>query len=205
MNPKLEKNAVTAALVLLCSACSTTMLSTWKKPGADLSEMDKVVVVVRANDESVRRSAESRIVQNMGPARATPSHELAPEATSTDTLRDRVEGGGYDGAIVVRVVGVDKKTEWVGGAGPGYGYGAWYATAPYQQTTTYVRVETSIYSLPDQTLLWSATSRTVEPSNVQKLVDETVKAVRKELAEEGLIPPDRVSQAPAPARALERG
>jgi len=51
-----------------------------------------------------------------------------------------------------------------------------------------VRVETSIYSLRQDQLLWVATTETMNPKSVDSLIEDVAKAVRRELEREKLIP-----------------
>jgi len=44
-----------------------------------------------------------------------------------------------------------------------------------------VRVETHLYSLPDQQLIWAATTETRNPGGTQQLIDETADNVRETL------------------------
>jgi hypothetical protein len=50
-----------------------------------------------------------------------------------------------------------------------------------------VAVETLIYSLKDDKLLWAGTSRTTNPDTLSDLVTEVADAVAKQAAKQGLI------------------
>jgi hypothetical protein len=51
-----------------------------------------------------------------------------------------------------------------------------------------VRVETSIYTLREDQLLWVAPTETMNPKSVGSLVEDVAKAVRREREREKLIP-----------------
>jgi hypothetical protein len=55
------------------------------------------------------------------------------------------------------------------------------------QTDTVVSIETLIYSLNKDQLLWAGTSRTSNPEGLSELVDEVADAVAKEVVKQGLI------------------
>lgn len=175
-------------VALLCStACSTMMLSTWKKPGQGPLQFQKLAVIAPVKDAAMRRSIEDQLVTELGPGRATATYELLGGAIDQETLKATLSGQGYDAAVAVRIASVDKEADYVS-APYSYGFGAWpYYEGGYVDVNTYVRVETHIYSLPAGELLFSSMSRTVNPTNVRELVDETVKAVRSELEKEGLL------------------
>jgi hypothetical protein len=55
------------------------------------------------------------------------------------------------------------------------------------QTDTLVSIETLIYSLNKDKLLWAGTSRTSNPESLSHLVDEVSDAVAREAIQQGLI------------------
>jgi hypothetical protein len=75
---------------------------------------------------------------------------------------------------------------WGGGWGWG-GYG--WATAGYPGpiVDTIVKVETKVYSLPDNKLLWAGISNTTDPSKLDKMVSDVAKKATKEMEKQGLI------------------
>ena len=74
------------------------------------------------------------------------------------------------------------------GFGSYYGYG-WQTTVSTGsvRTDTVVAVETLIYSLKDDKLLWAGTSHTTNPDNLAELVTEVADAVARQVAKQGLI------------------
>lgn len=113
----------------------------------------------------------------------------------------RVTQAGFDGAVVMRAVGKERRETFVPGAplppmgAPYnnlwgyYGYGWSGAYSPgYVQTDTFVDVETMVYSVRDGKLLWAGRSETLNPRSVPELVDDVAAAVRKDLVSKGLLP-----------------
>ena len=73
-----------------------------------------------------------------------------------------------------------------GGFGPYWGYGWGTAYSPgYLTTDTIVSVETLVYSLTDDKLLWASSSRTTNPGNLDQLIREVADATAKEMAKQG--------------------
>jgi hypothetical protein len=168
-------------MALLVAACATEVLSTWKKPGSSPASLNNIVVLVKTKDEGMRRSAEDQIVARLAPRHAVPSYQLAPNVQTEDAvLADALKKGGFDGAIVARVVSVKKQVTpapgpWVG---PYYGFGGFDPYDPAMvNVDTYVRVETNIYALPKEDLIWSSTTSTMDPMSVNDLIDQTAAAV----------------------------
>jgi hypothetical protein len=173
---------------LMIAACATTdILSTWRKPGVERLTFNKVVVVATVKDEALRRQTEDQLVAQMAPTPAVPSYSLVPAGATPEELMAALKKSDCDGALVMNLKSVDKEATWVPGAS-GYGYWGWYDPG-YVQVDTYVRIETKIYKLPSEELLWAATSRTANPTSTRSLVNEVSTTLRSELRDEGLIAP----------------
>ena len=57
----------------------------------------------------------------------------------------------------------------------------------YLQSDTVVTVETNVYSVTDDKLLWSGVSETFNPSDVAKAVNDVADAASRELRRQGLL------------------
>jgi hypothetical protein len=188
------KNAFVLAISLaVCSCGSTTVLSTWKDPAVTQLSLHKVLVISPNHNPSTRRTAEDTLVSKMPRVQAVASYTILPDADlgNNEEIRTRAKAAGFDGIVVMRLVSVEKQATWVPGAyvGPYYAYGAWPAYDPgYVQVNTYVRIETNVYTLSDDKMVWASASQTVDPSSVHSLVSSTADAVAKEMKKEGLIP-----------------
>ena len=67
----------------------------------------------------------------------------------------------------------------------GYGWGSVYIAGSVERNTVIV-VETTIYSVPRNQLLWAAVSETKDPKTLQRFVEDLVKESVKELQKQGL-------------------
>jgi hypothetical protein len=107
-----------------------------------------------------------------------------------------------DGIVTLRVIDEKEKTRVTyGGYGPGYspyysrfsGYWGFGWGAPFSPTevttTTQLRIETLVYSLERDALLWAGTSRTSDATNVQRLVSEIADAAAKQMVKQGVLAP----------------
>lgn len=199
----------TAVLAVAVSACATTgFVSTWKAPDAKPLQLKgtKVAAVVMMRNEAARRSAEDALAREITAhgAEGVAMYSVVPDARPDNepAARAMLEAAGFAGAVVMRPVGRDKEvvsTPVVYGGpvyGPywggyyGYGWGSPWGYAPVGgeiRTNTIVSVETLIYSLRDNKLVWSGQSKTTNPSGVDQLVKETATLVAQELRKQGLI------------------
>jgi hypothetical protein len=184
-----------------CASSKTTLTMKWKEPSVTELRFSKIVTVGVSADARWREIVEdelSYLVRN-----AVPAYSVIPADAVRDieTAKKFIKGGGYDAAVVLRLVGVDKETTYYSGAGPwwpdyygsmwGYWGYAWPAVYDpgYMSTTRYVTVEALIYRVADEKLLFAARSRTSDPSSTRALTGEVTKAVRDELMRQKLIPP----------------
>jgi hypothetical protein len=196
-----------AALLSLgaCTTTNTVFTSTWKAPDAQaLSPVGKTVAAVFVSpNESQRRSAEDTLAADITArgARGIAAYTVLPDEHSytgdkaTATLRQ----AGANGAVIMRVVGRDQRITYTpgytapgpyGGFGPYWGYGWRTAYEPgYLQTDNLVSVETLVYSLTSDKLLWASTSRTTNPKDVDSLVKEVADVTAKEMVKQGILAP----------------
>jgi hypothetical protein len=193
-------------MATVAACASTTFTSTWKAP--DAQSLDprghKIAAVFISSDEAGRRIAEDVLVRKLAEhgAQGVATYSLIPSAelTNMSFVKQRLAEAGVDGVLTVRVIDEKEKTT-ITLAGPspafdpyywsfsGYwGYGWGYPYEPAQVTTdTVLRVETLVYSLERDELLWAGTSRTVNPSNLEKFVARLADQAAKQMMQQGVL------------------
>ncbi len=191
-------------VVLCLGACgSTTFISTWKAP--DVHGIDpigkRIAVLVMSSDAARRRSAEVYLANDLTirGARGIPAYTLIGlDHPNVDYARARFKEAGIEGVVIMRMVGHDQRVIVTPGgfSGSTYGsFGSYYSSYGMQvayssasvKTDTVVSIETLIYSLGTDKLIWAGTSRTSNPEGLSGLVDEVADAVAKQVAKQGLI------------------
>jgi len=195
---------VTLALLLgglastLAGCASTRLVDRWTAPGltpADL-RFQHVVAIAVLEDPTSQRVAEDALAQASKHTRITPAYAiLSPgERADPERLRVTLTRAGVDGVLTVRLVDVQEKQSWVPGSRyvAGGGYWGYYGHVLYEpghyRTDTLVRIETTLHDAASGTLLWSGISETMNPPSVRQTIAEVAKAVRADLAEQGLLP-----------------
>jgi len=200
---KLTIGAVVLLLAVACAGTPTTFTSTWKDPDAHgVSPVGKTIAAVFVSkNDGQRRSAEDLMVKDLNArgARGIASYTIMPSSQNIggDQARQQLRAAGADGAVVMRVVGKDQQVTYspgtaypayYGGFGPYWGYGWGTAYSPgYLQTDTLVSVETLVYSLQSDKLLWAGTSTTQNPDNLGSLIEAVANAVTQEMVREGML------------------
>jgi hypothetical protein len=204
--------ALVAAAALAAAACgSTSFNTTWKAPDAKpitVKAGDKVLAMVISKNEATRRGAEAALASALSRNGAVgiPAYTVIPAdaVESQAKAKPYIEKSGAQYAVIMRATGTDKEissTPAMGGLyGPGwggyggfyggfYGYGwggAWGGSTI--QTDTIVHVETLVYDLSDDKMIWAGQSSTVNPSQANKMVKELVDEAAKEMRKQGLLP-----------------
>ena len=193
---------ICGAVSCLSACASTTFTSTWKAPDAQPVDPagKTVAALVISGDKKQRRDAEVYLAHELTirGARAVAAYTLIGlEHPTVDYARARFKEAGVEGVVIMRVVGLDQQVTVDPGGFSGsayttfgsyyssYGVGVSYSTGSVQ-TDTQVDIETLIYSLSQDKLLWAGTSRTSNPAGVQSLITEVADAVASEVVAQGV-------------------
>jgi hypothetical protein len=197
---------------LTAAACATTSFqSTWRAPEVGpLNFRDaKIAALVISADKGFRLPAEDELARQITAQGAVgvAAYTLVPDDAIKDQEASKalMDKAGVTGVVSMRVVSNEQRITstpssfWMGpphaafwgrpGWGrPGYwGWGWGFAYAPTIQTDRLVSVETLIFDLAQDKLVWVATSQTTNPSNVQGLVRELSRAAASQMRRQGLI------------------
>jgi len=182
-------------LAITLSSCSSTHVVTrWQDPATSHIAFTKVLTLVIGGDQSLVRAGEEDLCRQVAKVPCKPAYLAMPDSMRGDipAAKALVHKEGFDGALVFRVVSDREQVTYVP---PSYGPTFWgyyrYAQAynpGSSRTDQLVRVETAIYSITQDKLLWVGTTETVNPKSLSTLVEDVSKAVRQELVREGAIP-----------------
>jgi hypothetical protein len=190
-----------SALVLLggCSGTSTEVTSAWHAPNPEPYRFNKVLAVCMCRDETTRRAVEDQLASRVRGGVA--AYTVIPEAAIRDTAQAqaRLRDAGFDGVVVMRLVGVDKEQTYVPGSAymvpAGYnsmwgfwgtGYSAMYQPG-YIDENQVVRFDTNVYTVSDRKLVWASKSDTYDPESVAKAADAVVTATVTEMKKERVL------------------
>lgn len=212
--PKLFFFTVALCLLAACSKTKTSISQSYRNPGYEQTVFKKLFVIGVAQDHESRQALEDAFANAIkgqgGTAEASWRRLPTSEQMTEDEIRSAMEAGGFDGVLITRLLAVDKEQEYTpastynkprtryyaGGAGLyGYGYYGFYGTTyakvhepGYFDTSTTLRVETNLYSLATDALVWTGQSATVDPESISDARESMTVAVAQKLKEEKLIP-----------------
>lgn len=180
-----------SCVVCLMAACapSTRLTKSWTDPSVTpetVKPFKKVLVIARVKDETSNRIAEDNIVSQV--RNAVPSYAtLSPSDTISASVNAKLQAAGFDGLIVMRLTEVNKKLDYQPGTGYRGFYGYRYGGPGTLTEDQIFYVETSIYSVNPDKMLWSGTTSTFNPSKLEKALDDIIYSVKMELTKIGFI------------------
>jgi len=201
-----SRHAIAVALVLLAAvdaaADKPKFSSTWKAPEAAGVRFvgKKVAALVISNDHNLRVSGEEQLVAeiNKRGVNGIATYRMAPaeELTTPERARPWFERAGVEGVVAFRPVSADTQityspSVWVTSSYYstlwgyyGYGWSGVYTPGGSSRRDTTIVIETLIFSLPLNKLLWAGLSTTEnpdpQPEFVKQLVDAAVKEMKKQ-------------------------
>jgi len=189
-------------LISVSAHAGTKYKTTWRasEVGPQSFAGKKVAAVVISDDESLRMSSEEALVRELAArgVEGVPAYRIVPKEAlrKAETARPFFERAGLEGVIVLRPVSVDHEQTYTpdtwampyyGSLWGYYGYGWGSVTSGgYITNTTVLTVETLIFSIAKDRLIWAGVSETEDPKNAQRVVADLVKSAAKELKKQGL-------------------
>jgi hypothetical protein len=198
--------ALIAASFLLAACQSTSINSAWFDPNFTGGPMKKIDVIAVGTDLASQRSFEDIFAQKLreagveGVAGWTVISDEARAAEAPFTAA--VTKTGAQGVLVVRLLGVDTRTQvstmmmpatnpmWGFGWGGGWGGGAFGpAMVPMTQVSQYdlAMIETTLFDAATRRVIWSANTQTLNPSSVQKEAPGFADVIIGQLKARGII------------------
>ena len=192
--------AIAAAVVTLSAAIKFTSTFKSMDAGAVNFAGKKVAALVISNDDSLRVAGEESLVRELNARgmQAVATYRIAPkeELRRPESAKPWFEKAGVEGVVAVRPVSADTQETYSPGTWTsanygtlwgyyGYGWSAVYIPGGVQRETKVV-VESTIYSVPRNQLLWAAVTETTNPRDLRGFVEELVKRSVEEMQKQGL-------------------
>jgi len=160
----------------------------------------KVAALVISGDDSLRVPGEEALARELAARglQSVATYRIAPkeELQSADRARPWFERSNVEGVVALRPVRKDSRTSyntemWLNPYYSsfwgyyGYGWGNTFVFGSADRDTIVV-VETTIYSVSQNRLLWAAVSESKNPGALHKVIEDIVKESVKELHKQGL-------------------
>jgi hypothetical protein len=206
----LPATLATVVIVTATTLAATKFTSTWKAPEAAGTSFagKKVAALVISNDENLRMSGEEALSRELDArgVSTVAAYRMVPREELRDPAKARVwfERASVAGVVAMRVVSAGKEKTYVPGVWStpyysslwgyyGYGWGTVYDPG-YVREDMVVVIETLIFSVPLDKLLWAGVSESTNPKNTAKLLEDLVDTAIEEMQKQKLIQQGQLSK-----------
>lgn len=207
---------ILAFILLLMMACSssTQITASWKNEEESRQPYNSILLAAFSEDLSLRQSLEGEFMTRLQNRDVTAIRSIdvfSPDFFSgTEPNQDQVleilEEVNVESIMTITLINVEEEERFVPGGrvGPAFApmgrfgyYGNFFGywdhwhgagwNQGYYTTDKKYFVETNLYDAESMKLVWSAQSRTVNPSDVQTFAAEYVDALKAEMRDLNLI------------------
>ena len=180
-------------------ACASTKpIMEWRDEGFS-GQLNHILVIAATEQTTQRHSIEDDYVEALTavPVTAVPSYSLMKSdlPLTRETVEAAIEGQGFDGVLVTRLLGVEEVEEYQ----PPVTYDHYrsyhryyqrsldYSSPGYYRKYKILKLETNLYDTATQKLIWSMQSETIDPSAPQDVVEAQIVLTIDRLTQSGLI------------------
>lgn len=187
------------AIFALSCGPATRVEKSWLNPAGftRFNDFSKVLIIVFAHSQTARRTAEDQFAAVLAPRGITSYNnpKVMVNGPDANAISEAIKSDGFDAALVTRLIDKKKETTYVPGnihypfygGFRGYfrfGYGAYMTPGYYQENTTYF-VETNVYDLKSDRLVWSCVTATTQPGKMDKTIHELSDVVFAQMKSDG--------------------
>jgi hypothetical protein len=197
-------------LFLFLAACSSTnVTNSWKDKDISAASFRKVLVVAMLpeKDRDLRQQMEDEMVDDLakrGYAALSAYAEYGPKAfagMSEKQVLQQLDRNKIDGVITVSLLNTEQSENYVPGSVRYEPYAVVYNrfyrtyqtyynrtyTPGYTDRQTNYFFETNLYDVNSNKLLYSAQSKSFDPSSASQIANEVSKAVVKDMQKNGIL------------------
>jgi hypothetical protein len=191
---------------LFISGCATTtpeitkLTGIWKYDQYTGGFLDSLLVVGKPRIEANRALFENHIAKQLSKReiKVTASHTVIADMKDLnyDSVVKAAKDTGVKAVLVTKVVGIDEK-EVLFKQSLNYEYTmtpygmhmAPYMAGPRVETFTKVRLETGLFEVASETLVWAATSAIMDPDSVDEAIRDFSASIIEQLTKDGYVRP----------------
>ena len=204
---------LTSSVMFYSCSSSSSIVGSWKNPAYSGKKFSKIVVIAVAKNPAVRSTMEKEIVARLKDSKITAvsGTDIIPEniikwgddnkvtEESRAMIVERIKQNNIDGGLVIALKDIKDSEHYVPGtvytpyAGHhsfyNYyytGYGTVYSPG-YVEKTTQVFLQSNLYDISKDELLWSAQSETYNPSSLKELASSYSGNLVSEMLEKGIL------------------
>ncbi len=189
---------VCLGLVILASCASTKVVEHWADPDFDAKLKNIMVLSLNQSDKSRRKfedgflnALKQRTIQSSASYTLLPSNE----GLDKKKVKTAIAGSAIDGVLVLRSVKITKEDRYVQPQSTRTRYDSFYAYvgeyrptySAYTTADTLVHLETNLYAVDGEKLIWSGKTETFNPADVDAYLIDITKTVLDAIGKTGFI------------------
>ena len=207
---KIIKNLIFFCVVILLEQCySSVITSTWHAENSNKKSIKKILVLAIDNnkDRSIRVKLENHLVNDLtkkGIEAFSAIESYGPFFLSglqeTEAI-NKIKGQGFDAVLTIVLLDKEKEKHYIPGRITYTPYSMYYSRFWGYYSTVYERVyepgyytentnyfwESNLYDLSDNSLIYSAQTKSFNPLNLESLADEYGKIISHDLFKKGIL------------------
>ena len=180
--------ATVVLLIARCSSSGAQIVDAYRAPGTVSFTFNRVAVIVLNGSHDLRSSLEDEVVKTAGGKRLVASHTVLGEndIRSYDTVRQALLSKQFDGAATMRLIRGDEIDPYA--SSPGESFSTYAESVPPGEPVFggKVVVETSVYRLSDEKLIWRGVVK-ADKGNPQATMREVVQTLANHMRDTGLV------------------
>jgi hypothetical protein len=204
-----------ASLILLVYGCTPTskIIGSWKSPDLGSGTYENIFVYALINNDFIMKQTIEddldQILEKKGIHAASKLNVTIPKLNDEerkDFLVEQIKKSGYDGILTIAIIDQTNETRYVSGTtyynpmlyGGYVRFGGYYSmyspmmySPGYYDTEKNYYAEINLYDSETQNLVWSAQSKTTNPTQMQKDVYDFAEVVVKQMIKEAIIVPKK--------------
>ena len=191
------------------TACttSTKLVKSWSDPAFEGKSFQKILILAVIKDDIQRRHYEQVFAERVASYKVTGIAgntliEDPKDYGSKPKILEAVKKSGADAVLLADLVSVKKEERQVPSSftyaprfGYGYGYYGYYGRAydtiyqpGYTTEDTIVKLETTVFDVKTEKMVWAGGTRSFNPSSAEKVVTENADLILSSMKKAGLLP-----------------
>jgi hypothetical protein len=185
--------------VLIISCAGTELTQTPVDDGYTGKPVSNILIIAITGNEHNRRSYEKKFVaqlKSMG-VEAVSSEAAIPMPPDLEMKKEMILNAANqyknDAVIITHLIGKEGKEVYNRGSSGHRGFFGFYhsrfSSPGYSSTSTTVRLETNLYDVKTEKLIWSGKSKTLSKDSTDQIINDVIKAVINNLQKNKLIAP----------------
>jgi hypothetical protein len=179
----------------------TELNSVWSDGKYPVTPLKKIMLVGKPKVEANRQKFETSYAKALERRKidVIPSYTIIPvmQDLSRESIRKAAQEAGVKKVLVSKVVSIDEKEVIFNQTQenhltvtPRGTYMTTYTFAePRKEKLIKVRIETGLFDVDSESLVWAATSDTLNPESVDEAIKDFSRAIIKQLVKDGYISP----------------